>query len=186
MTPQRLYAELLKELMDMSKAYLLGVMHDATERKNTYRISSKEKSYIQFLANMIHEMNHNAWTYKEGKTRNMYVVEFSKKIVNNMTIKTTQDKINCARGYFDAEGSVPKLRNSRFYIYFSQKDKEDLEQLKSYLNELGIICGKTHNPSKRIDSNYWRFFISCKSYKTFIEKIGSWHPIKSQHLRMKI
>jgi hypothetical protein len=55
----------------MSKAYLLGVMHDSTERKNTYRISSKEKSYVEFLANMIHDMNCNAWTYREGKNRDM-------------------------------------------------------------------------------------------------------------------
>ena len=83
MTPQRLHAELLEELMDMSKAYLLGVMHDSTERKTTYRISSKEKTYIQLLANMIHEMGHNAWTYREGKTRNLYVVEFSKRVIND-------------------------------------------------------------------------------------------------------
>ena len=53
----------------MSKAYLLGVMHDSTERKNTFRISSKENSYTKFLAEMIHKMGHKAWTYREGKTR---------------------------------------------------------------------------------------------------------------------
>jgi hypothetical protein len=63
----------------MSKAYLLGVMHDSTERKNTYRISSKDKSYVEFLANMIHKMSYNAWIYREGKNRDMWIVEFSKK-----------------------------------------------------------------------------------------------------------
>jgi intein-encoded DNA endonuclease-like protein len=172
--------------MDMSKAYLLGVMHDSTERKNTYRISSKEKTYVQFLANMIHKMGHNAWTYREGKTRDMYVVEFSKKVVNNAVIESKQQKIDYIRGYFDAEGSTPHSKNVRFYIYFAQKDRRDLEQVKSYLTDLGIICGKTHNPSKTKDPDYWRFFISCKSYRLFIEKIGSMHPIKSQLLRMKI
>jgi intein-encoded DNA endonuclease-like protein len=172
--------------MEMSKAYLLGVMHDSTERKNTIRVSSKEKIYIQFLADMIHKMGHNAWTYQEGKTRNMYVVEFSKKILNKFRIQTKQDKIDYIRGYFDAEGSVPKSQNKRFYIYFAQKDKDDLKQLKSYLSDCGIICGKTHNPSKKKDPNYWRFFVSCRSYKDFIGKIGSWHPTKNQHLRMKI
>jgi len=186
LTPQRLYAELLEELMDVSKAYLLGVMHDSTERKNTYRISSKDKPYIQFLANMIHEMGHNAWTYREGKTRDMYVAEFSKKIVDNIKIESKQDKIDYIRGYFDAEGSIPRSKNTRFYIYFAQKDKSDLEHLKSYVTDLGIICGKTHNPSKKKDLDYWRFFISCKSYGPFIKKIGSMHPIKSQLLRMKI
>ena len=170
----------------MSKAYLLGVMHDATERKNTYRISSKEKSYIRFLANMIHEMGHNAWTYREGKTRNMFIVEFSKKVVNNINIDNEQKKIDYIRGYFDAEGSIPKSKNTRFYIYFAQKNKKDLEQVKSYLKDLGIICGTTHTPSKSKDPNYWRFYISCKSYKQFIKKIGSLHPVKNQLLRKKI
>jgi len=174
-----------ENVITMSKAYLVGVIHDATERKNTYRISSKEKEYIQFLAEMIHGMNYNAWTYREGKTRDMHVVEFSKSVIKDVKIKTMQEKIDYIRGYFDAEGSVPKSRNSRFYIYFSQKNKEDLEKLKSYLIELGFICGKTHNPSKLKDPNYWRFFIGCKSYSKFVNTIGSWHPIKSQLLRMK-
>jgi len=170
----------------MSKAYLLGVMHDSTERKNTFRISSKENSYTKFLAEMIHKMGHKAWTYREGKTRDMYIVEFSKKVVNNINISTTKDKIDYIRGYFDAEGSVPKSKNVRFYIYFSQKDKGDLDQLKSYITELGIKCGKTHNPSKNIDPNYWRFYICSKSYNDFIDLIGSLHPVKSKLLRMKI
>ena len=119
---------------------------------------------------MIHKMGHNAWTYREGKTRNMYVVEYSKKVMSNTVIETEQQKIEYIRGYFDAEGSTSRLENVRFYIYFAQKNKSDLEQLKSYLTELGIICGKTHNPSKLKDPNYWRFFISCKSYKLFIQK----------------
>ena len=170
----------------MSKAYLLGVLHDSTERKNTYRISSKEKSYIQFLSKMIQKMGHKAWTYRESKSRSMYVVEFSKSVMNDAEVNNRKNKIDYIRGYFDAEGSVPRSSDTRFYIYFAQKDEDDLDQLKAYITELGIICGKTHNPSKKRDPHYWRFFVSCKSYKNFIEKIGSWHPIKSQFLRMKI
>jgi intein-encoded DNA endonuclease-like protein len=186
LTPQRLHAKLLEELTNMSKAYLLGAMHDATERKTTYRISSKEKSYVQFLAALIHKMGHNAWIYQEGKTRSMYVVEFSKMVISDAEIKDRKDKIDYIRGYFDAEGSVPRSIDARFYIYFAQKNKEDLEQLKSYLTELGITCGKTHNPSKKNDPEYWRFFISCKAYAPFKKKINSWHPVKRQLLRMKI
>jgi intein-encoded DNA endonuclease-like protein len=116
----------------------------------------------------------------------MYVVEFSKKVLDNIKIISLHDKKDYIRGYFDAEGSVPRSQNMRFYIYFAQKDRDDLEQVKSYLTDCGIVCGKTHNPSKKKDPNYWRFFVSCKSYKDFIQKIGSWHPTKNQHLRMKI
>ena len=135
---------------------------------------------------MIHKMGYNAWTYKEGKTRNMYVVEFSKKMIKGFSIKTRDEKIEYIRGYFDAEGSTPRSKISRFYIYFSQKDKGDLEQVKSYIKELGIKCGKTHNPSINVDPDYWRFYISSESYDLFEKIIGSWHPIKSQHYRMKI
>ena len=170
----------------MSKPYLLGVMHDATERRNTYRISSKEKQFVETLAHLIRNLGHNAWTYREGRNRNMYIVEFSKSLMNTVRIKTKQDKIDYIRGYFDAEGSVPHSTKTRFYIYFAQKDKDDLLQIQRYLTELGIACGKIHNPSKKNDPDYWRFFLRCQSYHAFIKKIGSWHPVKSQHLRMMI
>lgn len=170
----------------MSIAYLLGVLHDATERKNTFRISSKEKSFVKFLERMIKNLNHNAWIYKEGKNRHMYIVEFSKKIIKNVKICSKQEKIDYIRGYFDAEGSVPISSNVRFYIYFAQKNRNDLEQVKSYLLDIGIKCGKTHNPSKKVDPNYWRFYLSCTSYIKYIKEIGSWHPKKSQILRMMI
>ena len=144
------------------------------------QIEEIQKGVTEPVPEMIHEMGHNAWIYREGKNRDMFVVEFSKKVVNNTNINNRHKKIDYIRGYFDAEGSIPRSENVRFYIYFSQKNKEDLEQLKSYITELGIMCGKTHNPSKRIDPKYWRFYVSCKSYEEFIEKIGSWHPVKKQ------
>ncbi len=88
------------------------------------------------------------------------------------------------RGYFDSEGSVPKKSGARFYIYFAQKNYEDLKRAKGFLEEIGIVCGKIHNPTQK-DPNYWRFFVSSGSYKDFIEKVGSWHPRKRQLLRMK-
>jgi intein-encoded DNA endonuclease-like protein len=102
----------------MSKDYLLGVMHDSTERKTTYRISSKEKSFTETIANMIKNMGFNAWTYREGKTRDMYVVEFSKKVVENVKLITKQEKIDYIRGYFDAEGSIPyqKIQDSTYTL----------------------------------------------------------------------
>ncbi|MBI4994798.1 LAGLIDADG family homing endonuclease [Candidatus Peregrinibacteria bacterium] len=74
----------------------------------------------------------------------------------------------------------------RYYIYFAQKNKRDLEEVKKYLEELGISSGITHNPSKIRDSHYWRFFIRAKSYRKFASIIGSWHPVKSKFVRVKI
>jgi hypothetical protein len=170
----------------MTKAYLLGALHDGTVRKLTYRIVQKEQDYIAFLVKGIQSLGHNAWMYKEGKMRQLYVAEFSKSLLKDVYITSQQDKIDYIRGYFDAEGGVSRVQSVRYYIYFAQKNLEDLTQLREYLLELGIVCGIIHNPSKKADTNYWRFFISVKSYEKFAEIIGSWHPVKSHFLRMKI
>ena len=70
--------ETIRQRLKISKAYLLGALHDATERKLTYRISQKSKSYVVFVASGIRSLGFGAWTYQEGKSRPIYVVEFSK------------------------------------------------------------------------------------------------------------
>jgi intein-encoded DNA endonuclease-like protein len=170
----------------MTKPYLLGALHDGTVRKLTYRIVQKDRAYIEFLVKGIQSLGQNAWMYKEGKTRHLYVVEFSKSFLKNALIASSQDKIDYIRGYFDAEGGISRSSKVRYYIYFAQKNLKDLRELRKYLIELGIACGVIHNPSKNADPNYWRFFISIKSYEKFAGMIGSWHPVKSRFLRMKI
>ncbi len=169
----------------MSKAYLFGALHDGSERKHTFRISQKYLSFVSDLANMIKAMGYNAWVYREGFDRELFVVEFSKSVLSCFEITSIQDKIDYITGYFDAEGSVP-LNGSRMYIYFCQKDKIDLEEVKTFLQQLGITCGKIHNPSKKEDPNYWRFFVSCKSYKDFAKIISSRHPVKKKILEKMI
>jgi DNA-binding transcriptional regulator WhiA len=170
----------------MTKAYLLGALHDATRRKTTYRIAQKSKEYIEFLAEGIKSLGRKAWIYKEGKLRNLHVVEFSKSLLKEAKIRTRQDKIDYIRGYFDAEGGIARNLKVRYYLYFAQKDLSDLRELKGFFNDLGIACGKIHNPSRKADPNYWRFFVRAKSYKDFAKIIGSWHPDKRRFLRMKI
>jgi intein-encoded DNA endonuclease-like protein len=169
----------------MSKAYLLGALHDGTKRKYTYRISQKHQSFVRKIAAMIEAMGFRAWVYREGKSRELYIVEFSVSILEDFETISEQDKIDYIRGYFDAEGSVP-LNGSRMYIYFCQKDKQSLLQVKEFLEHLGIICGEIHNPSKKEDPDYWRFFLSCKSYRDFATKIGSKHPVKRKILEKMI
>ncbi len=167
----------------MTKPYLLGALHDGTARKLTYRIVQKDREYIEFLLKGILSLGQKAWMYKEGKDRHLYVVEFSKSFLKDVLITSSQDKIDYIRGYFDAEGGISRSPKVRYYIYFAQKNLNDLSEVKRYLEEFGIICGKIHNPSKQADPNYWRFFISIKSYKIFATIIGSWHPIKSHFLK---
>ncbi|SRR5260221_10819200 len=170
----------------MTKAYILGALHDGTVRKITYRIVQKEQEYIEFLAKGILALGQKAWTYKEGKTRQLYVVEFSRNFLKGYEIHTLQEKIDYIRGYFDAEGGISRFPQVRYYIYFAQKNLQDLQQVKKWLEELTITCGIIHNPSKKVDPDYWRFFIRKNSYEKFAYTVGSWHPVKSHFLRMKI
>ena len=93
-------------------------------------------------------------------------------------LKISEEKICYIKGFFDAEGGIPHT-NDRFYIQLVQKNRKKLEFLKRMLFDLGIESGKIHNPSKRVDPNYWRFFIASKSYRLFAQKINSFHPLKS-------
>ncbi len=170
----------------MTKAYLLGVIHDATERKTTFRVAQKSKAFVEFLAGGIKKLSHSAWIYKEGKNRNLYIVEFSKSLLNDFSINSLQEKIDYIRGYFDAEGGIARKKHVRYYLYFAQKNLSDLRTVKNYLEEIGIQCGTIHSPSKLIDPNYFRFYIRAASYGDFAEKIGSWHPVKRHFLRKKI
>ena len=62
----------------ITQQYLLGLMHDGTTRKNTLRIASKSLEFCSFLRNQIKKMGSNAWVYREGKSRNLWIIEFSK------------------------------------------------------------------------------------------------------------
>lgn len=169
----------------VTKAYIIGILHDATQRKTTYRVSQKSEKFVNFVQKGIKDLGGNAWVYKEGKNRSVYIVEFSKSFLKDVKIESEKEKTDYIRGYFDTDGAVAKNNKVRYYIYFCQKDFYDLSVIRNYLIDQGIDCGVIHNPSKKVDPFYWRFFIKARSYNDFAEKIGSWHPEKSKFLRMK-
>ena len=143
----------------ITKAYLLGVLHDATSRKTTFRIATNNQDFTRVIQKGIKNLENNSWIYKEGKFRNVWIIEFSKALLKGVSVKSKKEKIDYIRGYFDSEGGIAKSPKVRFYLYFCQKNKNDLEQVRNYLTELGISCGVIHNPSKKVDPNYWRFYI---------------------------
>jgi hypothetical protein len=51
-------------------------------------------------------------------------------------------------------------------------------RLQDVLVDMGISCGRLHNPSARIDPGYWRFYVLARSHQEFLSRIGSWHPRK--------
>lgn len=138
-----------------------------------------------FLKRLVESLGGRAWTYREGRTRDLYVVEFSRSFLGADRVRSRKDAIDYVRGYFDAEGGISSNPQSP-YLYFAQKDREDLEELGRFLDGLGIERGKMHNPSRRADPDYWRFYLKRKSLGRFAKVVGSWHPRKSKLLRKTI
>lgn len=95
------------------------------------------------------------------------------------------DRAAYIRGYFDAEGGIPRALKSRFYVQFVQKDYSDLEEVRSHLLVLGVDCGRMHNPSRLVDPEYWRFYVRCCSWSGFATRVGSWHPSKRAILDLR-
>ncbi len=90
------------------------------------------------------------------------------------------------RGFFDAEGGIPRKEDSVFYIQLVQKDRSKIENLKQILLEMGIHTGKIHNPSVRVDPDYWRMFVATRSHKVFAQIINSWHPRKAETFQRRM
>jgi hypothetical protein len=120
-----------------------------------------------------------AWIYREGKDRAFWVLETSASWPDDPeAFSSEEDRLAYARGYFDAEGGIPRSSAARFYVQFVQKNLADISELRSMLLESGIRCGKLHNPSRLRDPDLWRFYVVSPAHRLFIEKVSSWHPRK--------
>ncbi|MCI5108837.1 MAG: hypothetical protein MRY49_03260 [Candidatus Pacebacteria bacterium] len=175
---------------DEIKAYLLGALHDASLNKGKrYRFTQKGKEWIFVLKELFQEIGYNSWIYRETN-RDVYTLEtlagFLDFKFNPLNLKTDSEISAYVRGFFDAEGGIPRNKEADFYIQLVQKDKDKIKKLSSMLSSLGISTGKMHNPSKRVDPNYWRIYVSWKSHKDFACKIGSWHPRKAKIFQTRV
>jgi len=172
------------------KAYLLGALHDGTFSSNKrFRISQIGTDWLEILKGLFRKLGYNSWIYKEGKYRRVYVLETLANFLdfnfNPLILKNNEEKIGYIKGFFDAEGGIPRNEKARFYIQLVQNDKEKLEKLKIMLNDLGIETGKIHNPSQSVDPDYWRMYVLANSQKIFLDKIGTWHPRKIKALKKR-
>ena len=173
------------------QAYLLGALHDGTfSRNKRFRISQKGTEWLIILQGFFRQLGYSSWIYREGKDRKVYVLEtladFLDFKFNPLRLKKDRERISYVRGFFDAEGGIPRNRRDRFYIQLTQNDKEKLRRLKKILGRLGIATGKIHNPSRKVNPNYWRIYVLADSQEKFINLIGSWHPRKIKILRKRV
>ena len=188
LTPQRLHAELLEAGVRETRAYLLGALRDGTFNRfhGTFRISQSDRRWLEALQVLFLKLGSRSWIYREG-SRNVWVVETTCRLDNGMGDPSDPgEQASFARGYFDAEGGIPRNPEARFYIQLVQKDRTDLESLRQLLETLTIRCGRLHNPSVRMDPEYWRFYVLSSSHEDFIRRVGSWHPRKRLLLETRL
>jgi len=167
------------------RAYLQGALHDASlNKRKRYRFTQKGDEWLKVIQEFLCTLGYNAWIYREGKNRDVYALETLAEFLDfdfdPTSLKMVEEKSAYIRGFFDAEGGIPNKDSNRFYIQLVQKDKSKIKKLKKILNELGILTGKIHNPSVRVDPNYWRIFVSTRSHARFAQRIWSWHPRKQK------
>lgn len=176
---QETLAEAEKATAAEAREYLLGAAHDGTFNRlhGTLRISQADPRWLDVLRKLLSKLGSRSWVYREGK-RDVWVIESTCRLDQSNDPANDLERTAFARGYFDAEGGSPRNLSDRFYLQFTQKDRADLVRLRSVLLRLGIECGKVHNPSERVDPNYWRFYVLTNSHQKFLSRVGSWHPRK--------
>src|SRR3989338_7559715 len=173
------------------EAYLQGALHDASRNKRTrIRFVQKGSEWLDVLKDLLQMLGHKSWMYREGKDRDVYALETTAQFLDfnldQIQLKEPEEQIAYIRGFFDAEGGIPRNLQSKFYIQLVQKDPEKVAKLKAMLQALNISYGLIHNPSVRVDPDYWRIFVSTKSHQQFVKSIGSWHPRKYKILRERM
>jgi hypothetical protein len=174
------------------ESYLQGALKDGTRAvgHRTHRISQSNRGWLELLQRILAKLGHKAWVYREGQTRDMWVVETSAGFLatdyDARQLMGTVEGIHYARGYFDAEGGMPRRIDSRLYLQLVQKDRQSLATLRGILRAAGIECGALHNPSVRVDPEFWRFYIRARSHRRFMRLVGSWHPIKAELIRGRL
>lgn len=194
LTPQRLHAELLAANAKDLEAYLQGALRDGTRSvlHRTHRIGQSDPRWLSLLGSALDILGYGSWVYREGRDRKMWVLETTAPFLslgyNPSPLVGTIEGLHYVRGYFDAEGGMPKNPNSRLYLQFCQKDPISLEVVLEILKSWEISCGRIHNPSQRVDPDYWRFYVRRESQERFMRLVGSWHPRKREQIetRMKI
>ena len=188
MTPQRLHAELLETSASGARAYLHGAAHDATTSSlhRTVRFGQADLRWLEVLRLLIARLGRRSWTYREGRSRQFWILETSAAaLAERPTFSTREERLAYARGYFDSEGGTPRDPSARFYVQFVQKDHADLDQLRDILEFEGICCGRLHNPNRLRDPDLWRFYVVAAGHSAFATRVGSWHPRKRSLLEAR-
>src|SRR3989338_8156069 len=189
-------------------AYLLGAMRDSTidfrEGKNyEIKIAQKNSEWLTVLQDIFlrhfgnagkitKHVNNTAILRVNGKEIVRKLLELSEMKIPQENwdtpniIKRQRPEIQTQyiRGFFDAEGGLPKnpATATQRYISFSQKNRESLEFVRE------ILVRKKYIPTNiTFCGNVWEFRITRKmNMINFCKNIGSWHAEKKVRLNKLI
>ena len=192
LTPQRLHAELLATGAKGLEAYLQGALRDGTRSAlhSTHRFGQSDPRWLDLLAECLELLGARNWSYREGSARNYWVLETTAPFLDidfdARPLVGTPEGIAYVRGYFDAEGGMPRARNARLYLQFTQKSYPSSEVLAEILESWDIECGRIHNPSTAVDPNDWRFYVRARSQERFMTLVSSWHPRKRRQIATRM
>jgi hypothetical protein len=192
LTPQRLHAELLATGAKGLEAYLQGALHDGTRSAahNTHRFGQSDPRWLELLAEVLELLGSKCWSYREGSARNYWVLETTAAFLDvdfdARPLVGSSEGLAYVRGFFDAEGGMPRASTSRLYLQLSQKNRDVLETLVEILESWSIRCGRIHNPSVAVDPDYWRFYVLTGSQQRFMTLVGSWHPRKRRQMTTRM
>ena len=167
-------------LPGVARAYIAGASRDGhfSASHRTLRISQVHREWLDLLQVLLATLGKSGWIYRESRERRVWTLETSYLVDPAPDLHDRDEVVAFVRGYFDAEGGVPRRADDRFYVQFCQKDRHDLAGLQRYLDRIQIRTGTIHNPSARIDPEYWRLYVSASDLPRFAQVVGSWHPIK--------
>jgi LAGLIDADG-like domain len=152
----------------------------------TVRFGQSDVRWLEVLRLLLERLKRRSWTYREGRSREFWILETSAAVLaDRPKLSNMEERLAYARGYFDAEGGIPRNATARFYIHLVQKDRADIVELRDILMSEGIECGRIHNPSRRVDPDLWRFYVAASGHDAFTAKVGSWHPRKRSLLEAR-
>ena len=124
-------------------------MHDGTVHGFTVRISQKEESYVRMVRVLIIRSGGHACVYREGAAPALFVVEFSRSFLGPFRPSTIGEFAGYARGFFDAEGGVPRDPAKGAYVYFAQEDRAGLASFGTSCCGLTSRAGRCTVPVRR-------------------------------------
>ncbi len=192
--------------INLEVAYILGILRDATidirKGKNyELKIAQKESSWLEYLNKILYKnfnISGKITNHVNGsKILRINGKKFVEEIVAISEFKVPQElwdtpsiikkqnielQLAYLRGFFDAEGGLPKdpLMAKQKYISFSQKNRESLEFIRK------ILIRKKFQPTNiTFCGNVWEFRLTRKNEMiNFCDIVGSSHYDKIRRLKL--